>query len=124
MNSSTFNPPTYHTGILKLSLERAKKIDPQDKGAAASESITALNETTAKLLTARLDTYQHIFNALEDVLMLEKNGVPSDRVPIASHYLPAYVSKVFDTAMASDDKLFHYQLYNWKANFWNMKLPT
>ncbi|CAO0792466.1 unnamed protein product [Mucor circinelloides] len=104
---------SYHTGILELALERAKKIDPQDKGAAASESVTALNETTAKLLAARIDTYKNIFKALEDVLMLEKSGVPSDRVPIASQYLPAYVSKVFDTAMASDDKLFHYQLYNW-----------
>lgn len=64
-------------------------------------------------MTARLETYKHIFNALEDAVELENKGVPAGRVPIPSQYLPGYVSKVFDTAMASNDKLFHYQLYKW-----------
>ncbi|GAN01153.1 nucleoporin-domain-containing protein [Mucor ambiguus] len=104
---------SFHTGILDLVLERAKQIDPEDKGVAAFESVASLNENTDKLLRARLDAYKHIFNALEDVLVLEQRGVPEDRVPIARQYLSGYVSKVFDTAMASSDKLFHYQLYNW-----------
>ncbi|KAL9557197.1 hypothetical protein MBANPS3_001500 [Mucor bainieri] len=104
---------SFHTGILDLVLERAQQIDPQDKAVAAFENVAEWNETTGKLLTARLNAYKHIFHALEDVLVLKQQGVPQDRVPIASQYLPGYVAKVFDTAMASHDKLFHYHLYNW-----------
>ncbi|KAK4510664.1 uncharacterized protein ATC70_005096 [Mucor velutinosus] len=104
---------SFHTGVLELALERAKQIDPQNKGLAAFESVASLNEIADKLLKARLDTYKHIFNALEDAMQLQAKGVPENRIPIASRYLSGYVSKVFDNAMASNDKLFHYQLYNW-----------
>lgn len=110
---SVYIQASFHTGILNLALERAKQIDPQDKGVAAFESVASMNETTGRLLTARLETYKYIFDALEDVVELEKKGVPEGRVPIASQYMAGYISKVFDTAMASNDKLFHYQLYKW-----------
>ncbi|OAD08407.1 hypothetical protein MUCCIDRAFT_158618 [Mucor lusitanicus CBS 277.49] len=108
-----YTQSSFHIGILDLALERAKQIDPQDKSVAVYESIVPSNETLDKLLRARLEAYQHIFTALNDLLMLQEKGVPADRVSIASQYLPGYVSKVFDRALASNDKLFHYQLYNW-----------
>lgn len=108
---SVYRQNSFHVGILDLALERAQKIDPQNQGIIAFETPSSRNETTENLMISRLNTYNYIFSALEDLIWISNNGVPQGHIPVPN--VTAYVNNIFDTALRSNDKLFHYRLYDW-----------
>lgn len=101
----------YHIGVIELVLERAKKLDPQNLALSAYESPQQRDEPKIALLQARMKSYGYALNALNDTLLISKNQLPPNRIPIANPN--AYVRHVIDAALNNDDPLFHYTFYQW-----------
>ncbi|KAI8645641.1 Nup133 N terminal like-domain-containing protein [Parasitella parasitica] len=106
-----YQESSFHVGILELALARAQQMDPENQALKVYESPSEKSEAATNFLDARSSSYRHIFFALQDLVLISKNGVPANRVPIPA--IVAYIDNVFATALKSDDKVFHYQLYNW-----------
>jgi nuclear pore complex protein Nup155 len=102
---------SFHYGIIELALERAKKQDPQQQGVLAYESPQSRDETNRSLMMARLNTYRFIFEALTDAHKIKQQGVPANRFPIDD--VDSYVKNLFELTIQNNDKLLHYQLYDW-----------
>lgn len=102
---------SFHYGVVELALERAKKQDPQQQGILAYESPQIRDENNRSLMMARLNTYNFIFEALTDAHKIRQQGLPADRFPIAN--VDSYVKNLFEVTIQNDDKLLHYQLYDW-----------
>ncbi|KAI8992567.1 Nup133 N terminal like-domain-containing protein [Pilobolus umbonatus] len=110
---------SFHVGIIELGLERANKLDPQQLGLVAYETKSDKDGFNHLYYQKRLRAYEYIFSALKDVCNLKTQSVPPNRAPIEDKDI--YISNVFSTALATRDKLFHFQLYQWyiKENMTN-----
>ncbi|CAO3590008.1 unnamed protein product [Absidia cylindrospora] len=114
----------YYVGVVKLALERAKRLDPQELGLAYVESNRSLSTTTIqedpssddsrkRFYLMRRRCYDHILQSLNDVRQLQQG------VPVVVYGRQIYdsnpdlmASTVLATALSSDDRLFHYTLYD------------
>ncbi|KAI9473423.1 MAG: Nup133 N terminal like-domain-containing protein [Benjaminiella poitrasii] len=129
-----YKEQSFHIGIIELALERAQKIDPQQQGilafetmalASMSPSSVIQDETSESLMYARLNSYRFIFDALTDVynnyIFASKKEQGATLLPTATtitqHVIvdnpTLYGKQVFETVIRNDDKLFHYKLYEW-----------
>lgn len=118
----------YYVGVVKLALEWAKRLDPQELGLAYVESNKSLALPTTTTTTAAESTsddsrmrcylmrrrhYDQVLQSLDDVRKLQQG------IPVMVYGRQIYVSNpdlmasdVLTTALSSDDRLFHYILYD------------
>jgi nuclear pore complex protein Nup155 len=86
-------------GVVELALERANKQDPDKGGIAYFESNNAGDPGKLPFFELRVRSYQYVFDALLEAKSKKQN--------------PPLAKNAFAAAFASNDELFHYQLYNW-----------
>lgn len=114
----------YYVGVVKLALERAKQLDPQNQGLTYIEDTGSLElpsaspappaDSGAHFYQLRLQCYQQILHALTEVRKLQQGGnVRTNSQSIRSDNPDAVSAEVLSTALSSDDILFHYTLYQW-----------
>lgn len=111
---NTYKECSFHIGIIELVLERAERLDPHHQAIIAFEASSQdyCDDNCRNLLLCREEAYKNIFSALDDVFEIKKVGhVPVGRIPVSD--VRAYYKMVFDTAIRSKDKLFHFKLYDW-----------
>ncbi|KAI8336815.1 Non-repetitive/WGA-negative nucleoporin C-terminal-domain-containing protein [Chlamydoabsidia padenii] len=118
----------YYIGVVKLALERAKRLDPQNQGLTYVESTGSLvspptqqtesmaldNDSKSHFYQLRLQCYEQIFQALAEVRSLRRG----DRVEVRGRQIHSnnpdiLADEVLSTALSSNDILFHYTLYQW-----------
>ncbi|ORZ09832.1 Nup133 N terminal like-domain-containing protein [Absidia repens] len=115
---------SYYLGVVKLALERAKKLDPQQQGLAYIENSGSFGTTAEsapsddpRVQTYRLDLkcYNQILECLKQVRQLQQGlkVVVKGGRQIYVTDPDSLAAAVLSTALASDDKLFHYTLYQW-----------
>lgn len=101
----------FHVGLIELALERAQKVDPQNLGLLAFESPHTSDPAKNSLLKSRLDSYDFALEALDDAYRLISQPIPAQRTTIADPHV--HFRMVIDTALGSNDTLFHFKLYEW-----------
>ncbi|KAI8093448.1 Nup133 N terminal like-domain-containing protein [Halteromyces radiatus] len=109
----------YYRGVVKLALERARRLDPQEQGLAYMESIskiplitTTADDPRVQFYDLRLRCYEQIFQSLAEVRQLQhgiKVMVKGRQIQV--NHPDALANEVLSTALSCDDKLFHYTLY-------------
>lgn len=110
----------YYEGVIEFALERARKLDPHEKGLLYMESKMRPGDSRVQSYDLRLRCYDHIFVTLTEIKNLQSgksynniNG-RNDNSNCDGDMDP---NTLFDTilqrALSHDDKLFHYTLYQW-----------
>lgn len=110
----------YYEGVIEFALERARKLDPLEKGLSYMESKMRAGDARVQSYDLRLRCYDHIFVTLTEIKNLQGGGKS-----FSSHGRNDYINNnnsvdpnaLFDSilqkALSHDDKLFHYTLYQW-----------
>ncbi|KAI8890481.1 nucleoporin-domain-containing protein [Backusella circina FSU 941] len=99
---SIYRANNFHLGVVELALERANRQDPQKQGLAYFESNKAAEPGKSHFFDLRVRSYHYVFEALMEAKTKKQ--------------IPSLAKNAFAAAFASDDELFHYQLYYWMLN--------
>ncbi|ORX61861.1 nucleoporin-domain-containing protein [Hesseltinella vesiculosa] len=102
----------FYTGVVDLALARAYKLDPQRKGLAYRLDNSPVGDARQPVHDACVRCYEQIFQCIDEIQQL-KQGVKLQRRPDQNQDLSAVLSQTLTKALASNDQLFHYTLYDW-----------
>ncbi|KAG0192463.1 hypothetical protein DFQ28_009074 [Apophysomyces sp. BC1034] len=110
--SKEYGQQGYHIGTTELAVERAQRLDPQQQGLSYLESNAPQNDQRSYFYETRMKCYQYVFNTLTEVKNMRDN--PKQASQNSKIRDPcAHAARVFSAALAHQDKLFHYALYDW-----------
>ncbi|ORY01953.1 nucleoporin-domain-containing protein [Basidiobolus meristosporus CBS 931.73] len=101
----------FYVGAVELGLAYAKEQDPEDHGIAYFlDNATS----SAEFYKKRIRYYGCVFSTLQAVNnVYHQTKVSSDDTGMTLEEAELFRNKVFLKALASDDLLFHHQLYDW-----------
>ncbi|CAO3624288.1 unnamed protein product [Cunninghamella echinulata] len=110
----------YYEGVIEFALERARKLDPHEKGLLYMESKMRPGDSRVQSYDLRLRCYDHIFVTLTEIKNLQSdkgyNNISerNDNSNSGGNMDPnTLFDAILQRALSHDDKLFHYTLYQW-----------
>jgi nuclear pore complex protein Nup155 len=103
----------YSVGAVQLALACAKAIDPQNSGTSYFDEGKPTPDPREYIYAQRCQCYSCVFALLADAKYLSETRKENVDRSICRGDPKEYKDAVLGQALASDDRAFHFELYEW-----------
>jgi hypothetical protein len=100
-------------GGIQLALACARAIDPQNSGTSYFDEGKPTPDPREATYSMRCQCYSCVFDLLVDAKYLSESRKETVDRSICHGDSKKYKESVFNQALASDDRIFHFELYEW-----------
>jgi len=108
-----FQQLRFYTGVVKLALEHAKALDPAGLAVKWNNNGRPMEDLMGrKAFESRMECYNTIISVFDELLQLQPTSGP-DLSRVDPERLDRLKLQTLQTAMESNDELFHHCLYQW-----------